>query len=79
MICTGAGVSVSVRLIKDPVTTISCNSVLADVEEFGACCAPAVAANRASPTAVQRDFVGTMEGLIRRRGALACVGCMKFP
>src|ERR1700678_2265119 len=26
MICTGLGVSVSVRLIKDPVTTISCSS-----------------------------------------------------
>ena len=41
MICTGAGVSVSVRLIIDPVTTISCNSDELFADDEGACCAPA--------------------------------------
>ena len=37
MTCTGLGVSVSVRLMREPVTTISCSSGLADEEELGAC------------------------------------------
>src|SRR5580704_11665603 len=81
MTCTGDGVSVSVRLIRDPVTTTSCNSVLLEAEELGACCASAGPARNAARamTAAARGFIETAECVKRRSGADTCVGSMPLP
>ena len=81
MTCTGDGVSVSVRLIKDPVTTTSCNSVLLEAEELGACCASAGAARNATKamTAAARGFIETAECVKPRSDAGTFVGFMPLP
>src|ERR1700733_7325869 len=77
MICTGAGVSVSVRLIMDPVTTISCNSAELFAEDEGACCAPAEPAhNKAAAALAAGKVLMEMEKLIWRRIAVRRICCI---
>ena len=75
MTCTGAGVSVSVRLIMDPVTTISCKSVVLFEDDAVACCAPAEPAPSKATDALAAAKVLIETGKpIQRRSA--CSQCL---